>query len=521
MGKIESLLSKLHRKGSEKGHSATLCVAGGCLWLLKPTSAIFSISFPVFFSCGNLRCPVVHPDQVTVEDTSKIDRLVRELDHEKCRRSQAEMELIRLKVQISALTQQRGAPSTSAPYAPAPQHRPPLASVPQHCRAAEQGSSSDCATAKTWSTAFEAATSGSRVVQMASGMVLVSAAFPAAGAGGSTFGVTKISLADPRHSEAVRCHSQPVRDVKLGGQTSHPTLMLTTSLDKTLKVTDAATNRVVLSYELPRPGWSCEWSRDDGNVLYCGSLRGEVLLFDMRMTGSILDRFEVAGCNAPLHSLISLDKPVPRATPAGAAKAASGDSLSSPRSILLCGSLGGVWEVSHAVGAGTGDWSASPCQAALGGACVSLCASQTPSSFHDPLVVASTRGVAGPGDDAPAAHALFRPRSAEPEAAHLLRGHVCRLVMSRAAVWTDSVTNCAAAPAPISCAFVASGDESSGQVLVWNCATGGVVQRLRPHSTPVLMVQHMSMEKDSATCRGILASVSESELKVYRRMTDF
>ena len=95
-------------------------------------------------------------------------------------------------------------------------------------------------------------------------------------------GVIKLSTLNFRTQEYVQIHKQSIRDMRF----SCPEIncLLTTSLDRTVKVTSFVTNSVVQSYRVPCTAWSCAWNPDKPVEFACGLQNGTVLTFDMRNT---------------------------------------------------------------------------------------------------------------------------------------------------------------------------------------------------------------------------------------------
>ncbi|KAI8388435.1 uncharacterized protein BYT42DRAFT_560081 [Radiomyces spectabilis] len=116
------------------------------------------------------------------------------------------------------------------------------------------------------------------------------------------YGAQKISLRDLSNTERLSIHELLVRDLKCRGDT-----VLSTGLDKTLKMTSLQNNCVVQTYPLEAAGWSCDFDTQDANLVYCGLQNNAVLVFDIRNTRSHLDRLHKPSAtgSAPLHSLIS------------------------------------------------------------------------------------------------------------------------------------------------------------------------------------------------------------------------
>ena len=103
--------------------------------------------------------------------------------------------------------------------------------------------------------------------------------------------------------ELIKIHQKPIRDIRASPRNDG--LILTASLDKTLKVTSVLSNNTVLTYQLDQPAWSCCWNYDYGNRLYCGLQNNVVLEFDLRNTSGAVKRFRGSdrASGPPIHSL--------------------------------------------------------------------------------------------------------------------------------------------------------------------------------------------------------------------------
>lgn len=95
------------------------------------------------------------------------------------------------------------------------------------------------------------------------------------------FGIKKINFLDYKLSQYVPIHSKLIRDMSLCSQYSDE-ILLTCSLDKTIKLTNISSNRPIHSYECPHPIWSCAFNQDNSFYFYAGLANGHVLLFDRR-----------------------------------------------------------------------------------------------------------------------------------------------------------------------------------------------------------------------------------------------
>lgn len=95
------------------------------------------------------------------------------------------------------------------------------------------------------------------------------------------FGIKKINFLDYKLSQYVPIHTKLIRDMSLCSQYSDE-ILLTCSLDKTIKLTNISSNRLIHSYECPHPIWSCCFNQDNPFYFYAGLANGHVLLFDRR-----------------------------------------------------------------------------------------------------------------------------------------------------------------------------------------------------------------------------------------------
>eukprot|EP00794_Sanderia_malayensis_P016869 gene16869-18573_t len=100
------------------------------------------------------------------------------------------------------------------------------------------------------------------------------------------YGVVKVSSLESRTSEYVSIHQNVIRDVSFNSRGGR--LLLSASMDKSLKLTSMTSNTVVQSYTCPSPVWSCQWNNTDTNYMYCGLQNGTCLVFDIRKTDAYL-----------------------------------------------------------------------------------------------------------------------------------------------------------------------------------------------------------------------------------------
>jgi WD40 repeat protein len=97
----------------------------------------------------------------------------------------------------------------------------------------------------------------------------------------------------------VEIHTKPIRDMKF-----HPkgeSLLLTASMDKTIKLTNSTNNCIVATYTLDTPTQACEWNHEDPNYFFCGQNRC-ILMFDVRKTNTFVSKMNGVH-QQPVHSL--------------------------------------------------------------------------------------------------------------------------------------------------------------------------------------------------------------------------
>lgn len=120
-------------------------------------------------------------------------------------------------------------------------------------------------------------------------------------------GFAKVSLLDPRNMPFVKVHSQPIKDIKCSPRSD--TLVLSTSLDKTLKITNLLSGAVCHTFHLDQAGWSCSWDPVDPNSMIVGLQNNVVLLFDIRKTSTFVKKLDSTRRSSkplPIHSLTAI-----------------------------------------------------------------------------------------------------------------------------------------------------------------------------------------------------------------------
>ncbi|KAL6056423.1 RING finger and WD repeat domain-containing protein 3, variant 2 [Balamuthia mandrillaris] len=183
----------------------------------------------------------------------------------------------------------------------------------------------------------------------------------------SSWGLLKVSLLDPTsHQDYIPdLHREAIRDIRWSA--SHGGLILTGSLDRTIKLTSTRTNSVVLSYALDGPVWACQWKNnnnrgeqtdcnenDNDNLLYCAA-NNTLYLFDIRQTRSFVA--SATPCHQPIHSILSLSAPFFLPVDATSSALLENDQQ---KEMLLVGSCEGLFTCSLESGATTSSTSAQP-----------------------------------------------------------------------------------------------------------------------------------------------------------------
>ncbi|KAF9143925.1 RING finger and WD repeat domain-containing protein 3 [Mortierella sp. GBA39] len=128
---------------------------------------------------------------------------------------------------------------------------------------------------------------------------------------GEQHGIAKVSMRDfaGNYHDFIPVHSKPIKDVRCytGQPGINKAFILTASLDKTLKVTNALSKQVVLSYNMEGAVWSCCWSTTDSNLMYCAvkARQTSILTLDLRNTRAPISSFNNPGLlgHAPIHSM--------------------------------------------------------------------------------------------------------------------------------------------------------------------------------------------------------------------------
>ncbi|KAL2096670.1 hypothetical protein ACEWY4_008818 [Coilia grayii] len=165
---------------------------------------------------------------------------------------------------------------------------------------------------------------GCRVMAFSEPLSCLLASKPAARSLGIPgFGVEKISTATMKVCQYVPVHLKPIRGLAVSRQ--HDNLLLSCSLDNTLKLTSLSTNTVVQTCKAGTPVWSCCWSHDDNNCVYAGLCNGTVRVYDVRDTSTHVHELHGMDSRCPVLSLAYMPRAASSDFPMGGLVASSQD----------------------------------------------------------------------------------------------------------------------------------------------------------------------------------------------------
>uniref|UniRef100_H0UUW2 RING-type E3 ubiquitin transferase n=1 Tax=Cavia porcellus TaxID=10141 RepID=H0UUW2_CAVPO len=129
------------------------------------------------------------------------------------------------------------------------------------------------------------------------------------------FGVKMLSTANMKSSQYIPMHSKQIRGLAFSTQSKN--LLLSASLDCTVKLTSLETNTVVQTYNTGRPVWSCCWCLDENNYIYAGLANGSILVYDLRNTSCHVQDLTPQKARCPLVSLSYIPRAASAAFPYG------------------------------------------------------------------------------------------------------------------------------------------------------------------------------------------------------------
>ncbi|KAM6429997.1 E3 ubiquitin-protein ligase RFWD3 [Liasis olivaceus] len=298
------------------------------------------------------------------------------------------------------------------------------------------------------------------------------------------YGIKMMSAVNLKSSQYVPIHSKQIRGLAFSNRADG--LLLSASLDHTLRLTSLTTNTVVQTYNASRPIWCCCWCLDDTNYVYAGLANGSILVYDLRDTSSHVQELVPQKSRCPVVSLSYLPRMASASLPYGG---------------LVSGTLEGAcfWEQKSSNSYRPHDLLLEP------GGCIDL---QTEASTRHCL-------------------ATFRPNRNN----NCLQCVVMELTSTQLTDRADDVV-CSCNPIQTLTAgptcklltknaifqspeddgsiLVCAGDEASNSAMVWDAGSGTLLQKL-PADLPVLDVCPYEVNRNS-----FLATLTEKMVKIYK-----
>ncbi|XP_029781640.1 E3 ubiquitin-protein ligase RFWD3 [Suricata suricatta] len=296
------------------------------------------------------------------------------------------------------------------------------------------------------------------------------------------FGVKMLSTADMKSSQYIPIHSKQIRGLAFSSRPKG--LLLSASLDSTIKLTSLETNTVVQTYNAGRPVWSCCWCLDETNHIYAGLVNGSVLVYDLRNTSCHVQELVPQKARRPLVSLSYIPRAASAAFPYGG---------------VLAGNLedASFWELK------TGPSHRPHVLPMEPGGCVDF---QTESSTRHCLVTYrpdknhnTLRSVLmemsytldGAGEPVCSCHPVQT----------FLGGPTCKL-LTKSAIFQN--------PESDGSILVCTGDEASNSALLWDAGSGSLLQELQADQ-PVLDICPFEVNHSS-----YVATLTEKMVRIYR-----
>ncbi|KAM3829160.1 E3 ubiquitin-protein ligase RFWD3 isoform 2-T4 [Vipera latastei] len=298
------------------------------------------------------------------------------------------------------------------------------------------------------------------------------------------YGIKMMSAVNLKNSQYIPIHSKQIRGLAFSNRADG--LLLSASLDHTLRLTSLTTNTVVQTYNASRPIWCCCWCLDDTNYVYAGLANGSILVYDLRDTNSHVQELAPQKSRCPVVSLSYLPRMASASLPYGG---------------LVSGTLEGAcfWEQKSSNSYRPHDLLLEP------GGCIDL---QTEASTRHCL-------------------ATFRPNrnnnclqcvvmeltstqltdrddeivcSCNPIQT-LTAGPTCKLLTKNAIFQS---------PEDDGSILVCAGDEASNSAMLWDAGSGTLLQKM-PADLPVLDVCPFEVNRNS-----FLATLTEKMVKIYK-----
>ncbi|XP_034033226.1 E3 ubiquitin-protein ligase RFWD3 [Thalassophryne amazonica] len=298
------------------------------------------------------------------------------------------------------------------------------------------------------------------------------------------WGVKKVSAVNMKAGPYVPIHSKQIRGLSFNMHDG--SLLLSASLDNTLKLTSLQTNTVVQTYNTSKPVWSCCWCLDNSNYVYAGLNNGSVLVYDTRDTSThVQELLQPLPSRCPVASLCYMPRAASSSFPCGG---------------LIAGSLEGgcFWEQADET---TYRAHVLPLEAA---GCTDI--QVEPESRH---CLVTYR----PGRTNPTLRCVLMALNRTPpvDSARLPTCSCSPVQTFSAGTSSKLLTKNAVFKSPDGGGtLVCAGDEASNSTMVWDVGSGALLQKL-PADLPVLDISPFSLNGEH-----FLASLTEKMVKLYR-----
>lgn len=147
-------------------------------------------------------------------------------------------------------------------------------------------------------------TGGCRVMASCQGMDTIAISHKNPNSLFSGHGVTRIGAHDYKLSDFIPIHADLIMDMCF--KPNDP-LLLTASMDKTVKLTSLIDKSIVTTFNLPCQARSCCWHPSNGNGCFVGLNSGDILVYDIRNASVPTHQFDGIASN-PLISVQFVSK---------------------------------------------------------------------------------------------------------------------------------------------------------------------------------------------------------------------
>jgi WD40 repeat protein len=303
-------------------------------------------------------------------------------------------------------------------------------------------------------------------------------------------------------------HKAPVRDLQINQAQE---LVVTTSFDAQLAVTNLNSHSVVWKTTIPRQGWSCTFSQIDPFAIFCGFNDGTIAKYDLRRSASCHSN----GMVEPVITYhMSMRQPV-HSVRIGI----SNNSISSEGKEMLFGatfSRFASWKCLNQDQEGgtpivlpleipvTNCSALTNCQGNSHQVLVSSRTQGTSLPAKLQLFDMSKEGSSGGADGADGANGAD---GADRAPWCVLTGHRTPSVLSRTTMWYS------AEGIPL----IAAGDEESKQILVWNAKTKQIVSRIcHGMERPIIDLAHIVQNGSWQNQKALFGALSAQQFVLYQ-----